>query len=504
VIRTEDCCPEEEESPPQREERTTMNLRLFSLIASLLVLAGVFAANSSAPATADADEPPLPIVYVHGGSGSAAQYDVQAQRFASNGYPNVVRALDRVDAGPQPVDEQMDDFFDAVMAETGASQIYVLAHSYGALLMKDYLNSSPERSAKVAKFVSLDSASAGENPECPGNPEPVDCIGIYRLENPNYMGPMTYRLPLHGHTQSVTSAESFAIQYKYFTGKEPKTTLVLPEPPGQVDIGGRVVLFPANTVPEGVTLELWEVDGETGHRIAAVPKKVMEIGEDGKFGPINVNGMKHYEFALYRPESGLTVHYYFQPFIRDQLLIRLLVTPADSPILRITARGPDHTAVVALRYFEWWSDQGAMNDTLWVTTKSPAWDDDPVNPTPPTLNILSNPLVAPRSIFALGIHAHDSLFALNSPMDKVSTLKPITYFQTSFQTGVDIWMPATEPPDGTITFTAEPRGDTTLPQTINIPNWASAGHRVLVMFNSYFQDINSWPECRAAKPSPCK
>jgi hypothetical protein len=65
-------------------------------------------------------------------------------------------------------------------------------------------------------------------------------------------------------------------------------------------------------------------------------------------------------------------------------------------------------------------------------------------------------------------------------------------------------MPATEPPDGTITFMNEPGKYPTLPQTINIPNWASEGHRVLVMFNDYFQDIDSWPECKQANPSLCK
>jgi len=485
-----------------------MNLRLFRFIAAfVVVLAGAFVAGSAVPTTADAchhGKRLLPIVYVHGGSGSAAQYEGQAMRFASNGYPNVVRALDRVDESIQPYNEQMDDFFDAVMAETGDDQIYVVSHSYGSLLMKEYLNSSPERSAKVAKYISVDSASAGENPECPGNPEPVDCIGIYREENPNYMGPNTYRVALHGHTQCVTSEESFAIQYEYFTGKKPWTTRVIAEPPGQVEISGRAVYFPANTPVEGSTLQIWEINADTGHRKGSHPKKVIEIGADGDFGPVRVNGNKHYEFTLLRTDVDFETNYYFQPFIRDDHLIRLLATPADSPLLRITAKGPDHTAVVVLRYFEWWSDQDPMNDTLWVTTSSPAWDDDPDNPTPPTLNVLSNPLVATRSSFTLGIHAHDSLFALDSPMDKVSTLKPITYFQTSFQTGVDIWMPATEPPDGTITFTNEPRGDTTLPQTITIPNWASEGHRVLVQFNTYFQDINSWPECRAAKPSPCK
>jgi pimeloyl-ACP methyl ester carboxylesterase len=480
-----------------------MELRRFrSVPAFVPVLAVLFLAGSWQATPATADEPLLPIVFVHGGSGSAAQYENQAQRWASNDYPNVVRALDRFSETIQPVDEQMDDFFDAVMAETGDDQIFVLSHSYGSLLMKDWLNSSPERSAKVAKFISIDSSSAGENPECPGNPAPVDCIGIYREENPNYMGPVTHRLPLHGHTQCVTSAESFAIQYEYLTGEEAKTTLVLPEPPGQVEISGRVVYFPDNT-PIGLParLELWEIDGDTGARIASVPKKVLEIGPNGEFGPAKVHGMKHYEFSLYRSDIDIITHYYFQRFLRDDHLIRLLASPADSATWDYTAMSPDHAALVILRYFEWWNDQASGNDILWVTTTSPAWDDDPLHPTPPPLNILSNPLVAPRTDFKIGIHAHDAPFY--GP-DKVSTLTPIfPFYLMAFQTSVDIWMPATEPPDGTITFVNEPRGDATLPQTIAIPNWASDGHRVLIQFNTYFQDINSWPECKQAQPSPC-
>ena len=45
-------------------------------------------------------EPTLPIVFVHGFSGSAAQYETQALRLASNDYPNVVTAIDRISATP--------------------------------------------------------------------------------------------------------------------------------------------------------------------------------------------------------------------------------------------------------------------------------------------------------------------------------------------------------------------------------------------------------------------
>jgi triacylglycerol esterase/lipase EstA (alpha/beta hydrolase family) len=58
-------------------------------------------------------------VYVHGGAGSGAQYETQAMRFASNSYPNVVRAIDRTSSTSATLNPMLDAFFDAVMAETG-------------------------------------------------------------------------------------------------------------------------------------------------------------------------------------------------------------------------------------------------------------------------------------------------------------------------------------------------------------------------------------------------
>jgi hypothetical protein len=471
---------------------------MFVFLAAGLVLAG-----GLAPTIASAEEPLLPIVFVHGGAGSAAQYEVPAQRFASNEYPNLVTGFDYNSLLPnsESLYQMVDQFFDAVMAETGDSQIYVAAHSRGTSLMVAYLNSSEKRSARVAKYINIDGA---KGTSCPGTPSPVNCLNISQTGS---LGPKNVNVPQFQHTQCVTAAESFVEQYKFLTGKQPKTTLVLPEPPGQVDIGGKVVFFPANSPAEGTTLQLWEIDGNTGHRIAAVPKKIMEIGADGKFGPINVNGKKHYELTLLRDDVDYITHYYFQPFIRDNLMIRLLVAPPDSALVGRMPKGPDHSALIILRYFDYLTGATAENDTLWVSTRSPAWDDDPVNPTPPPLNILSQPNIAPRT-YKLGIHVSDAGPDLNDPTkgpDKISTLKLIPWFATqAFQTGVDIWMPATDPPDGTITLVNEPGKFPSFAQTMNIPNWASEGHRVLVMPNAYFQNINSWDECKKAKPSLCK
>lgn len=466
----------------------------------LFILVSLFTALLTFPGMTLAQEQSLPIVFVHGGAGSAAQYETQAMRFASNGYPNVVTGIDYNSLLPnsESLYQLVDAYFDSVMAETGNSQIYVVAHSRGTRLMVDYLNSSAQRSARVAKYINIDGATGNS---CPGNPSPVNCLNISRGGS---MGTNNVYLTDHGHTECVTSVQSFIAQYKFLTGKEPLTTIIIPEPPGQVEIAGRVVNFPENSGVDGAILEIWEVHGTSGIRKDIYPMAVLTLDSTGGFGPIKVNGQKYYEFAVKRLDSERITHYYRQPFIRSNYLIRLLSSPPTSGIIINTVVGPEHSAGVVIRYKEWWSDQGATNDTLWVTTKSPSWKNNPNYP--PMLNILSNSGVAPRTANKIGIHVFDTDFGiLEKKGDKVSSLNVIPYFFGQiFQSGVDIWMPATDPPDGVISFTNEPRGDGTKPQTINLPNWASDKHRISIQFNDYVQDINTWGECKRAKPSPCK
>jgi len=458
-----------------------------------LVLMGLVGILFVAPwlTPAMADEPSLPIVYVHGGAGSGAQYQTQAMRFSSNNYPNVVRAIDRTSSSSATLNPMLDAFFDAVMAETGDTQIYVVAHSLGTSLMVNYLNSSPARSARVAKYINIDGAT-GVN--CPGNPAPVNCKGIWGQGNPlRVMGTNNVYFPNYGHTQTVTDADSFAEQYKYFTGEDPATTLVLPVPPSEVQIAGKAINFPANTGLDGATLQIWAVHDNSGIRKDTSPMATFSIGPTGEWGPVAVNGKKYYEFTLIRPDVDYVGNYYLQPFIRSDYLVRLLGSPPGSAIVTNTASGPDHSAAVVIRYKEWWADQGAGSDIMNVSTTSPTWGDQG------PLNILSNPAVGVRASNKIGMHVHDAA------SDKVSTLAPIPFFVGQvFQTGVDIWMPATTPPDGSVKWENAPRGDTGRLQTLNTPNWASDGHRISIQFNDYVQDINDWIECKQANPSPCK
>jgi pimeloyl-ACP methyl ester carboxylesterase len=470
-------------------------------IAAGLALVGTVAAADSAPVAAG-HEPALPIVFVHGATGSAAQYDTQALRWASNHYPNLVRAIDRVSAVGAVINPLLDAFFDNVMAETGDSQIYVVAHSQGVAVMNGYLNSLPERAARVAKYIAIDSASGPSPGVCPGGTDAngdwnVPCMGLWARGDPsrNFGNLHNVYFPEQGHTQVVGSAESFAAQYEWLTGHEPRTTLVLPEPPGQVAIAGRALNFPANTGIDGATVQLWEVNGKTGVRTTSEPLAQTMVGANGNFGPWRVNGHQRHELTVIRQAPGGELyqqHFYYEPWTRSHYLIRLNLSPIGSALSNAIARGP-HATVSVVRQKEWWGNNPVDEtniDSLEIATTSPSHGDQP-----PTEIINSN--TAPYTASTIAVIGFDiGVDQMSDP----SELQPLG----AFLSGVDIYMPATDPPDGTVVFAHQQRL-TSAPQVINTPNWMSeARHGMTVTFRDWMQDITTWGQCKSAKPSPCK
>jgi hypothetical protein len=316
-------------------------------------------------------------------------------------------------------------------------------------------------------------------------------MGIWQGTNTTgNVGGNNVRISPQTHVQVATSAESFAAQYAFFTGAEPETTLVLPEPPGQVEISGRAVLFPQNAGAVGATLELWAVDARTGARKAVEPRETLTVADDGSWGPVKVNGQQAYELFVIR-EGFLSHHFYFQPWLRSSTMVRMNLAPPNSQIVANTNLSDNHVAATVVRQKEWWTTHPTgQDDVLEIGTTSPSRGDQP--PVDALTKVTSNGVI--------GIHVHD---AAASPGD--STLDLLPFFPTqAFQTGVDVFMPAAEPADGTVSFVNAPRGDTSRLQTINTPNWRSSENRVTVTFNDFVQDIETWGDCKRAKPSPCK
>lgn len=461
------------------------------MIATVALLA------ASAPATAGhTGDEPLPIVFVHGSAGSAAQYASVAKRFVSNGYPaDRIRTFEYDSTSPAAIGAApaaIDALVDQLRAEYGVERVNLVGHSLGTFVSANYL-AQPARAAKIAHYVGVDGTS---NAACGVADPGLDCMGIFRGSTGNVGGNNVYFNGMQSHVEVATSAESFAAQYRFFTGSDPATTLILPEPPGQVEIAGRAVNYPQNTGLDGGTLRIWEVNAATGQRKYATPLATMTLGPTGEWGPYKVNGQQHYEFELQRPDSSQVGNLYYQPFIRDDYWVRLLSALPNSGTIVNTVTGPDHAAAVVLRYREWWTTHpSGMQDVLDVSTTRPSAAGEP--PVNALQNVISNGIAVAGS--AIGIHVHDN------PADRVSSVAVIPYFAAQpFQNGADVYMPAGDPASGTITFSNAPRGDTSRRQVLRTPNWPSSTNRIAINFNDYVQDIDTWGECKRAKPSPCR
>jgi hypothetical protein len=195
------------------------------------------------------------------------------------------------------------------------------------------------------------------------------------------------------------------------------------------------------------------------------------LGPDGDFGPVEVDSGAHYEYVLSAPDSNVQHHLYLQPYVRSSHLVRLLSSAPDGDTRLNTNVGDDHSAIIAIRMREWYAVDdldlpGDQADVLEVSVDG----GDPVN-------VLAD-FVGDG---AIGLHLHDDVATPGE-----TTLAALPYFATQpFQSGVDVFLPADADGAGTITVTNLPRGDTSRPQTLNVPNWPSSGHAISVVFSDH-------------------
>ncbi len=111
-------------------------------------------------------------MFVHGFAGSASQFESQAMRFESNGYPaGYISAFEYDSAGglspqfpPASILDGVDQVVDAALMNTGADKVDLVGHSLGTRVSQAYLKSSPERAAKIAHYVNIDGQAATELP----------------------------------------------------------------------------------------------------------------------------------------------------------------------------------------------------------------------------------------------------------------------------------------------------------------------------------------------------
>ncbi|MCM3767715.1 alpha/beta fold hydrolase [Neobacillus niacini] len=410
-----------------------------------------------------------PIVFVHGFFGSANQFESQAMRFSSNGYPDNYLAAFEYDSSTASVTPaesrftRLDALINQLLKETGADKIDLMGHSLGTTEMTNYLNSSPERAKKVAHYVNIDGV-AGK--ALPGG---VPTLAIWaELGTPGrtFVGAENVTLAGQSHVQAATSPEAFAHIFKFFTGKEPKTTQIVAEPRGQVRLSGKALIFPQNTAPEKATLEIYKVNGKTGEREKKKPEAVFTIAADGSWGPFKAKGGDNYEFVIIR-DGVANHHLFFEEFIRSDHFVRLLTSPPEGGVTASMDTSDHHTNLSINRSKEFFGDQGANNDILKINGTNI------VNAENSAANL--------RTI---------NYFVYDEGADKVNHLNVPTkaFAGLPFLKGVDMYIPGATPPNSTVTVELQSRGSNGKKQVINLPNWASSKLRsVTVQFKDYVQ-----------------
>jgi hypothetical protein len=230
-------------------------------------------------------------------------------------------------------------------------------------------------------------------------------------------------------------------------------------------VSGRAVNFPANTGRSGATLDVFELDADGKRAGGSLLTKAIDAS--GEFGPLQVKSDKYYEFAL-TLENGFTQHYYFQRFLRSTKFIRLLSGPINSASRMNTNSGPNHAALTLMRMREWFT-----TDTLQVQVTRASGEP------------ISVPNAFPSAVGngRIAVYLHD-----DKATPGMTSLQPLPYFPSQpFQTGFDVFMPAAEEPNGTITLTNNPRGNAGKPQVLKLPNWASSKHSSTINFADYAQ-----------------
>ncbi len=409
-----------------------------------------------------------PMVFIHGYGGTVSSIKTQFLRFASNGYPvnylrfyeyDTTRYLTDPDYRLQ-IREEIDVLIAAIMEETDAEQVDLLGHSMGTGVSQGYLNSLPERAANVAHYVNLDGSSASS---LPGG-VPTLAVWARGSSTRQIVGATNIYFPECSHSQVVGIPETFSAIYEFFNDKAPLTTDIIPEPRGQVRLQGRVVI--GTGVPTGpVILEIWEIDGDTGFRVGKRPAAVYEIGGDGAWGPFKAKRGANYEYCV-SSEGLRTNHIYSQPPIRSDYWVRLAfygVTGMDT--------SENSCLFYVSRNKEWFGDPAFLNSDVLLVNG---------------VNII-NDINIPMSTTTNTMVVHDV------GSDGISQLDMYAVVQ-AFALKVDYVVPATNPPDETISFVCFPRGGMGAPQVINVPNWTSANDSIAVGFNEYVQDVYTWDD----------
>jgi hypothetical protein len=398
-----------------------------------------------------------PIIFVHGMSGSGDQFEAQALRFASNGYPdNYIVALDHnssslFDMGRQ---NNLNRLINHMLRETGADKVELVGHSMGTSISMFYL-SWRSHAAKVAHYINIDGFG---NIRLPGG---VPTLNIMATELAwKTKGAKNVQLEEHTHVQACSSPETFALMYEFITGQAPATTDILPAASDIIELEGKAVTFVTNKVPDFDLLSIYEVDPATGQRLQSSPVHSQHLALDGSFKFSNAKQGSAYEFVSSRTGEEGRGHWFYEPFVRTDRLIRLKYSKPGSLAYNLLDSSDDSVNVIIVRNREMLGDDAGGTGADSITVNG--------------MEICDNLLPEDGTIGVL---------VFDEDTDGVSNLSSVTSLLSfvPFINGIDMHIPASQSGSDVVNVTIKDRYSSKT-QTINIPNRPSSIHKSFVQF----------------------
>jgi hypothetical protein len=421
------------------------------------------------------------VIFVHGIEGTGAQFESQAMRLTSNGYP--ADWIDEVDynstraAGDSSeVEGQIDRAIAAMQRHTGRPKVDVVAHSLGTTVMSRYLTDDAlgaERRAKIGRYVNVDGQASN-----PGVPTLAIWAGRGTAGR-NMPEARNVTIPNQTHVEVCTSREAFAALYEFLTGRPPAHGDIVPEN-GSIQIAGSTVDFPSNNGQPGTT-EIWEIDSD-GRRTGSKPLHSLQITDGsvggGAWGPVTVEAGRRYEFVVIPSRAGsLRLHLYREPFVKSDHALRLLVSSALGPYV---AFKPGSLTASNIRYKELWGDQPGQNDQLLIDG----------------LNICT-PELCPISKQVNAFLTFDGNRNGKTDLTRDPVVGALPFIQAA-----DVFVPASTAHDGTVAFELRSRGGGP-PRTVRTPNWDSTEATAQVQWHDFephlLEQAGAAPPCTPAK-----
>ena len=393
----------------------------------------------------------LPIVFVHGALASGDTYASQFQRFSSYDYPeNLMFAFDWNTLSQGNAQGLLDQFINDVLSRTGKSQVILVGHSAGSGLGYSYCADSV-RAGKVSRYIHL----AGNKQTRPAGPTGnIPTLNIWSTADlivPGDSMPQSTNVKYTDldHYQVATHPQVFGEMYRFITGESPADLNI--ENAANPTIGGRVVTLGENAASAGTLVRIFRVDPSSGMRMSGNSDTTMTPDASGWWGPFAVNPAHHYEFEVVKPgdASFRTVHYYREPFRRNNPWVYLRVFPgAGSTISFLLASLPKNDNQSVLAFFS--STQAVINgrDELLVSGQT-----------------LSLPNLTAPNQSTIAMFLYDD-------GDQMSSLKPVGLFSAfPFLKAADVYFQTASPASIELKFNG---------RSLFVPNWKSATEGVVI------------------------